>query len=564
MSPPFPGAFAAVADRLAARGTDIVFGLPGDDLDLLAALDARGIRMVLCRDQRNAMFMATGYAMRSGRTGVCAVGKGPAVTNALTGLLEARSSGAAVLLLAGGTAAERLDAGAFQELDQLRLVRPLTRWAYRVEHPARLLPALDRALLVAGTAPTGPVYLEVPDHLLSEPVQAGPAVDAAVRPAGVSLPAGDAALAAIRTARRPVLLVGGGMRHRNDNRRLERLCDRLGAAAFCTASGRGVFDEDHPAFCGLAGLYSPAAAGPLWSDTDLVVVLGSRLEETATYEPGFAPYRVPLVQVDLDPAALVTDRPGPRVLADAAEVVDAWLARLSTVDTTGEWRGRVAAVRAEAHADAERVLKQQRDRPRVHVAELLAALDRLAPADRVLVQENGLQDMWSYFYPHWRCAGCAGVVAPSEQTSLGFGAAGAAGVAAADPGTVVVALVGDGAFAMAARELPVLADAGLPVLYLVLRNGGYGWLQHQLDQRPGPTGPATRFVDPTAPLDVPAHPRIVRSMVTRKDQLDPVLSAALADHRAGNVAVVEVPVALTDTHPAVAKLSGDFPGGGVA
>src|SRR5699024_11304015 len=87
------------------------------------------------------------------------------------------------------------------------------------------------------------------------------------------------------------------------------------------------------------------------------------------------------------------------------------------------------------------------DRPPL-VTELLTEVERTVPASRVLVQENGLQDMWSYFYPAYVCSERGGSIVPSEQTSLGFGAAAALGVKAAHPDRPVVALVGDGAFAM--------------------------------------------------------------------------------------------------------------------
>src|SRR5688572_14632680 len=131
----YPGCWHAVVDFLESAGADTVFGLPADDLALLAALEPSRLRMVLCRDQRNAAFMATGYALQSGQPGVCVIGKGPASTNVLTGVLEARCSAAPLVVLAAGTAVERRGSAAFQELDQMSFVAPLVKWAHRVDHP---------------------------------------------------------------------------------------------------------------------------------------------------------------------------------------------------------------------------------------------------------------------------------------------------------------------------------------------------------------------------------------------------------------------------------------------
>ncbi|GGW53242.1 hypothetical protein GCM10010503_33020 [Streptomyces lucensis JCM 4490] len=555
-------AWATAAAVLAASGTRTVFGLPGDDMYALEAAHRAGLRFVLCRDQRNALFMATGWAIQSGGVGVAVVGKGPAVTNTLTGLLEASASAAPLLLLSGGTGAQHRGSGAFQELDQLAVVAPLVKYAARVDHPDRLVPTLHRALLVARHE-RGPVYVELPEHLLAEAVTpAGePAAPAAAEtPQEVLAPAGSAALDALRTARRPILLVGGGMRHANGGREVERLAERTGAAIFCTASGRGTVDEAHPHFCGLAGLYTPEQAAPLWEDTDCVVALGSRLEETATFQwPAGLGREVPVLQVNLVAADFQTLLRGPKVLADAGAAVRSWLTALPAEDAGGGWAARVRAVHTAIHSDSRALLDGLAGSPDLHIAEVLRALDAELPADRILVQENGLQDMWSYKYPLYSCHAGAGSVVPSEQTSLGFGAAAALGVKLAAPGRPVVAFVGDGAFAMAAADLPTAVAHGGGLLYVVLRNGGYGWLQVQLDQRQEPVGDHA-FVDPEA-VTAPAPHLPGLHQVTVRDKASLAGDVALAWEKAaaGEVVVLNVPVRLTDAMFGADVAGGDFP-----
>ncbi|RJQ81317.1 thiamine pyrophosphate-binding protein [Amycolatopsis panacis] len=551
----------AAVGLLVHRAVSTVFGLPGDDLGLLHALESTDVRMILCRDQRGAMFMATGYAMQSGTTGVCVVGKGPALTNVLTGLLEARSSGVPVVVLAGGTAAARRDAAAFQELDQLPLVTPLVKWAARVDHPDRLIPLLEKAFLMAGSGAPGPVYLEIPDELTSgEIVRNRPW--ASMPEVAAEVEATDQALELLRASRRPVLLVGGGMRGRNADGRLEAFADRIGAAIFTTASGRGVVDEDHPAFCGLAGLYSPAEAGPVWRNTDLLVTVGSRLEETATYGSGFASPGVPVLQVNLDAAGMSTDLPGATVLGEGAAVVASWQRALGSDPANAEWRTTVAACRTGAQTAVANRLGELAESGRLHVAEILATLDRTAPPDRILVQENGLQDMWSYFFPYWTIPAGAGSIVPSEQTTLGFGTAAAGGVKLAAGARPVVAFVGDGAFAMVAADVATLAEHGVGVLYIVLRNRGYGWLQSQLDQH-GDAATRFRFLSQDAALTVPAHPAVWHTVVAEKAGFAEALGQGLLESSKGRVAVLEVPLTIDDVPPGIEELDGDFPGAAV-
>ncbi|MFF4447257.1 thiamine pyrophosphate-binding protein [Streptomyces sp. NPDC001502] len=561
-------AWTTAAAVLSASGIRTVFGLPGDDMYALEATHGAGIRFILCRDQRNAVFMATGWAIQSGEVGVAVVGKGPAVTNTVTGLLEAAASAAPVLLLSGGTGAQHRGSGAFQELDQLAVVAPLVKYAARVDHPDRLVPTLRRALLIARHE-RGPVYVELPENLLAEATALTAASlaspDTAETPYEIVTPADSAALRALRAARRPVLLVGGGTRHENQGRELERLAERLGAPVFSTASGRGAVDEASPMFCGLAGLYTPEQAALLWQQTDCVVALGTRLEETATFQwPSTIGNEVPVIQVNVVAADFATTFQGPKVLAPAGATVRSWLAHLPAHDADSEWTTSVRAVHTALHAAHRELLADLAASSELHIAEVLGALDAELPADRILVQENGLQDMWSYKFPLYACASGAGSVVPSEQTSLGFGAAAALGVKLAAPERPVVAFVGDGAFAMAGVDLPTAVKYSGGLLYVVLRNGGYGWLQVQLDQRENPVGDHA-FVDPEAVrAQAPQLPGLHQVTVRDKESLAADVARAWEKCAAGEVVVLNVPVRLTDAMFGADVAGGDFPQIGAA
>lgn len=559
LPPEVKGCWRAAFAVLAQAGVRDVFGLPGDDLDALAAVRETDVRLTLCRDQRNAVFMATGYAIQSGGLGVALAGKGPAVTNTATGLLEAASSAAPVLLLSGGTSPERRGSGAFQELDQLAAIGPLVKWAARVDHPDRLAPTLRRALLVARGGAPGPVYVELPDHLLTERIPLSEDPAGCERPVSVTLAGDSPALRALRSAARPMVLVGGGMRHRNEGRLVERFAETIGAAVACTASGRGAVDEASPLFCGLAGLYRPEAAASLWAETDCVLALGSRLEETAVYGwPDRLGRETPVVQVNVDPAEFATGFGGPKVLADGRAVLEAWLAAGSWQGRDPGWPARVAEVHETLLADHREHLRALHASPRLHIAEVLEALDAVLPPDRVLVQENGLQDMWSYSFPVYSCSGGAGSVVPSEQTSLGFGAAAAVGVRRAAPDRPVVAFVGDGAFGMFGADLPTATEGG-GLLYVVLRNGGYGWLQHQLDHR-DPALPGFAFVDPAAVANpAPEVPGLRQITLADKATLASDVAEAWKACETGQVVVLNVPVRLDDALFAGAEPGGDFP-----
>jgi acetolactate synthase-1/2/3 large subunit len=343
------------------------------------------------------------------------------------------------------------------------------------------------------------------------------------------------------------------MRHRNQDRLIETIAEECGAAVACTATGRGAVDESLDLFCGLAGLYAPEPAARLWAETDCVLALGSKLEETATFQ---WPAGIPVVQVNVDAAHFNTDFTGPMVLGDAREVLQSWR---GGKPQSSEWAAKVRAVHAELLAAHQESLRALRDSPELHIAEVLDALDTVLPPDRILVQENGLADMWSYRFPLWSCADGAGSVVPSEQTSLGFGAAAAIGVKLAAPDRPVVAFVGDGAFGLFAADLPTaLAQGGL--LYVVLRNGGYGWLQAQLEARERPPNGYT-FVDPAAVAAQAPNLPGLRQITTDKTTLLSDVTEAWKWCAAGDVVVLNVPVRLDDAMFGGDAAGGDFPVG---
>ncbi|GAB2993883.1 thiamine pyrophosphate-binding protein [Streptomyces pseudoechinosporeus] len=583
-SPPrHPTGWHAVVDELLTGGHDTLYGLPADDLGLLRAVEPTPLRFVLCRDQRNAVFMAVGHALATGRPGLCAVGKGPALASAVPGLVEAHAGRVPLVLLATGTARDRTGTGAFQELDQLALVRSVTKWAMRVESPDRVADALRQALAVAGHGRPGPVFLELP-----EDVAAAPAPGATARPAfprQVPRPAPEVLGAAaewLRDAERPLILVGGGMRHRNASGEVEQLAERLGAPLFTTASGRGAVREDHPLHCGLAGLYTPEPARELWADCDLVLALGSRLEETATF--GWERRQdCAVIQVNTAEQDLATAWPGLLVLGDGGAAVGHWLDDIGpegaepdarSGDDTG-WRRRAERARAAALARAETaaLFAGPADGRPPRVVEVLATLREVLPEDVLLVQENGLQDMWSYHFPYWTVGRPGGSIVPSEQTSLGFAGGAAAGARTALQDRPVAALMGDGAFNLFRSDLETVAEQCPAVLYVVLDNGGYGWLQHQL-RATGPVladGDASRFsfARPRADgagagavggNDGPGEPSgALLVHADQQGQLRPALEKAWQSCLSGHTAVVVVRVGLEDVPPGLDAPGGDFP-----
>ncbi|ACU38685.1 thiamine pyrophosphate-binding protein [Actinosynnema mirum] len=464
--------WSAVADVLAATGCSSVFGLPSDEPGLLDAADAHpGLRAWRIGDQRTAACAAAGHAMVSGRPVALAVNSGPGFANALAGLLEASSLAVPLVLITTSVPSEGVGRGGFQHVDQQRMLAPLTSWQYEARSAEVLTWAVERAVRLAVDGRAGITAVEIADEVLRAPVPA----PVGVRPVLPlrSTPSEDAlerATALLDGARRPVVLAGGGCRwSAGSGPAVVGLAERLGAPVLTTAAGRGVVPETHPLALGLVGLYTTPPAGEVLAEADALLVLGSRLEETARM--GWDAWRsTPTVQVDKSAAAFGEGcSPEVALLGDVALTAGALTARVAVRDRA-PWSERVRGVALAQEECARASFARSPVRAAVRLAQ--RELGRLA----VVVQDNGLHDMWSYHYPVLRVEEGTTVVCPGEQTLMGFGLAASVGASAGTPeGSVCAVFTGDSAFRLSAGALESLREQGSGVVVVVFDDAGFGW-----------------------------------------------------------------------------------------
>lgn len=533
-------AWHVLARVMVREGISQVCGLPGDDLQAVHAFEREGIAALWTRDQRTAVNVASGRALVSATPSICVFGRGPGAVAAVPAIAEARSGSAPVIVVAEGIAVGQEGAGAFQDLPQREVISPLVKYAVRVTDAARLAGEFIRCLAVATSGGPGPVYLEVPDGLVPRSGDVSPHQPAVIRQID-----DPTVRTLLRDAERPVLIVGSGV-DVNAGKLFAAFAESVGTAVFTTASGRGAVDERHAMFCGLSGLYSGKAAQRLLAEADLVIAVGTRLEETAAL--GMSSH-ANYIQVNREPRDLSPWRSGVCIVGDADEAASAWcLERASRA----EWRASIAAAKA-ADEDTARSWRL-RDAPEatgISIPAVMGALSDALPAGAVVVHENGLADMWSYAYPLFRLPEGGLDVAPSEQTTLGAGVGAAVGAALANPERLVVAIVGDGAMSTAAIDGLALADPRLHVLWVVLDNGGFGWLQ----EAAGARSPGVFAQGAGAPglLHHPDGPP--RAWMARGDSIAEVVSRNIAETRAHGSRILVVPVSLQDTPPMVSRLS---------
>lgn len=457
---------------LEAAGVEVVFGLPGvHNLAAWDALERSSIRLVCVRHEQAAVYAADGYARASGRVGVALTTTGPGAANALGATGEAWASGTPVLVIATDipTSLRRpgVHRGALHEcVDQAGMFAPVVKERVLVEdadHLAALGTILPRRAL---TAPSRPVYLEVPTDLLTAPAGDAPRVPP-MDPDRLEVDDGavDRAAELLASAQRPLVWAGGGALRAGAGDAVAALAERLAAPVLLTYSARGLLPPDHPLLVGLPA-HLPAA-GALWDEADAVVVVGSDLDGMST-QNWAQPQPPRVVAINVDPEDAVKAYTADVVVAADARVGAAALAEcLPESDGVDARAAELRELRTGALAEL-----------RAEHPEELAFLDAFAaalPPEAVVLADMCIPGYWvAGFHP---VPAPRRLAYPMGWGTLGFAFPASLGAALGADGPVV-SLSGDGGFLFACGELATAAQERLPLTAVVVDDGGYGMLRY--------------------------------------------------------------------------------------
>lgn len=455
----------ALITLLEAHGVDTVFGIPGvHTVELYRGLARSKIRHVTPRHEQGAGFMADGYARASGRPGVAFVITGPGLTNTITAMGQARADSVPMLVISGVNAMPTLGKGLgfLHELpDQRGMMEKVALFSQRVTEASELPGALAQAFALFSSSRPGPVHIEIPTDVMVKPADG---ITASLTNAAPPTPDGAAIAEAaklIATARRPLILAGGGAKRSDEP--LQRLAERLGAPVVQTANARGLLHA-HP----LCVPASPSlkAVRALMADADLVIAAGTEFGPTDYdgYSDGGFVLPTNLIRIDIGADQLARRPVSVAIQADCAEALRALLnATGPDHPAAKDGEARAAASREAAFAELSPAYAAQ-----VHAVETIR--DALPGA---IIVGDSTQPIYAanLYYDHDRPGGWFN--AATGFGALGYGPPAAIGAALAMPGVPVVCLTGDGGFQFTLPELGAALDAPAPVIFVVWNNRGY-------------------------------------------------------------------------------------------
>jgi acetolactate synthase I/II/III large subunit len=537
-----------IAATVAAQGVTLAFEVVGGTI--APAIDAfhtaGDVRLISMRHEQAAAFAAEGAARMTGVPGFAMATSGPGATNLLTGVASCYFDSTPAVFLCGQVTTADLRGDrpvrqrGFQETDVVAMAAPIAKAAWRVRDEEELPELLAAAFALAREGRPGPVLLDVPMDLQGRDVTP-PGAPAVGAPRATPNPAAvDRVLAALAAAQRPLILAGGGLRGAGATAALARFAQRAGAPVVHSLMGVDVLPADHPLRVGMIGTYGNRWANIAIARSDLIVVLGSRLDirQTGADVEGFAAGRE-IHHVDCDAAELNHRITGCHAVeAGLAEFLAIAEGRRSdgAVPDRSAWLAELADLRARWPDTAE-----LHGVPGINPNAFMHALGAASRTAAAYVVDVGQHQMWA-------AQSLAPAAGQRFLTSGGLGAMGfalpAAIGAALAVDAPVVAIAGDGGFQLNLQELQTVVETGAPVKIVILDNGVHGMVrQFQESYFDG------RFPSSDWGYSAPDFARVAQAytiastVVTESADLAPALQETFHDPRRPHLLVVRIDAA---------------------
>lgn len=464
-----------VVQTLKREGVDTVFFLTGGPMtDVVGLCLEMEFKSIAVRHEQGAAMMAHAYSRISGKPGVCFAASGPATTNLLTGIGNSYLDATPVVALGGASPLAENSRGAFQEMDQLAIFKPVTKWAERVQNVRRIPELVSKAVRMATQGQPGPVYLDLPGDILYTEVE----LDEVTFPKNIarqSRPVGEPelieeAVMLLKQAQRPLILTGSGIVWSDASQVLQEFVDLTGIPFYTTPQGRGVIPEDH-ALCFLG------ARSKAFREADVVLVIGTRMNFIVGYglPPRWAA-DVKVIQVDVHREEIGRNR-----TIDVGIVGDARAVLQQLTDAAREafptpidlpWVDDLRQASKRNEEKAATLLNS--DAVPIHPLRLCKEVRDFMDRDAIIVVDGheilnyARQSIPTYVPGHRINAGangCMGVAVP-----YGLGAK------MAKPDTQVIVLSGDGSFGMNGMEMDTAVRHNIPVIVVISNNGGWAAL----------------------------------------------------------------------------------------
>ncbi|ETK07638.1 acetolactate synthase [Tannerella sp. oral taxon BU063 isolate Cell 6/7/9] len=521
----------ALLRALIAEGTECIFGYPGGQAipvyDCLYDYRDR-LRHVLVRHEQGAAHAAQGFARVSGRVGVALVTSGPGATNTITGVADAMLDSTPIVVITGQVPSPLLGTDAFQEVDVIGIMSPITKWAYQVRRTDEIAWAVARAFYIASTGRPGPVVLDISkDAQVGRTVFEHKPVDfiRSYRPwPEINAERVAEAAALIDAAERPFALVGQGVILSGAEQQLKDFLEKADIPAGATMLGLSAMPSDFRLNKGMLGMHGNVGPNRKTNQCDVLIAIGMRFDDRVTGELKSYARQAKIIHLDID-----ASEQGKNVRADVKVLGDA-KASLSALTNAVRPARHTAWIESFATDEAEEWEKviEKEIHPtdgKLHMGEVVRRVSEATNHNAVLVTDVGQNQMVGVRY--FQYTQTRSVVTSGGLGTMGFGLPAAIGAKLGAPDRTVCLFVGDGGLQMTIQELGTIMQERLDVKIILLNNHFLGMVRQWQELFFNERYSATEMENPDFVAIARAF-RIASREVSRREELDEAVEEMMA------------------------------------
>ena len=452
---------------LEEEGVSTIFGYPGGAiLPFYDALrDSDHIRHILTAHEQGAAHAADGFARASGKVGVCCATSGPGATNLVTGLANAFLDSIPVVAITGQVKGSLIGHDAFQEVDITGITTPVTKQNFLVTKPEELAQTMRLAFQIARSGRPGPVLVDVANDVQTAMMEYRPGrlLDISAKLPDKKLV--DAAIDVLNHAKRPVMLVGGGVAISGAEYEAVHVCEKMNMPVASTLMGLGAFSAYREQFLGMSGLHGHERANRAIAEADVILALGSRFNDRVTGDRAKYSAHKTIIHVDIDPAEFNKN------IESAIDISGDMCTILNIIDK---------GVKANDFSDWWEEIRSwpgmDEDFGNNKAPYFIKALNPLLKGrDYIVTTDVGQHQMFAA--QHLKIEYARQLITSGGLGTMGFGLPAAMGAKMARPESKVLCISGDGGFKMTGSELFTIASNQIPVVVIVFNNSGLGMIR---------------------------------------------------------------------------------------
>ena len=461
-----------VIECLKEQGVDTVFGYPGGAIlnvydELYKHRDE--ITHYLTSHEQGASHAADGYARATGKVGVCFATSGPGATNMVTGIATAYMDSVPIVMITCNVGLNLLGKDSFQEVDILGVTMPITKYNFIVKDVTKLADVIRRAFRIAQSGRPGPVVVDITKNATAAKTEYTYQKPEPVVPDASAISETDIEKAAtmIAHSKRPFVFVGGGVTLSNASEELRRFVKKIDAPVADSLMGKGAFDGTDEAYAGMLGMHGTKASNYGISQSDLVIVVGSRFSDRVIGNPQTFLSKAKIIQIDVDASEInkniVVDH---CIEGDAKLVLRKLSAQLNQMEHK-EWMQYINDLKARYP------LTYPKDR--LTGPQIVETIYEMTHGDAIISTEVGQHQMWAAQFYKYNAP--RKFITSGGLGTMGYGLGAALGVKVACPDKTVINMAGDGCFRMNFNELLTASKYKIPVIEVIFNNSVLGMVR---------------------------------------------------------------------------------------